>query len=622
VSHGKVSAAGVASRCIATAPNPSGALPALPLATFDRSVASLGRPAATSWRRPPRFECGRAPCKRAWAGPGTGLSGPRQRKTITEENWLTARPDRTTRRSFLAAGGKAALGLAGLRLAGNQCSGTGGGVLTAALAVPGQGCAVVTDEPVMPVNHTSYVSRPDLTPPGVAIRTSSAFASSGLQSHYIFCAPKSPLAANPDRLFHRTHSFPAGATPGLMILDTTGELVWFKPLPGPYDIPFNFRVQTYEGRPVLTWFQGKVVAGHGQGHYVLADDSYTQFAEVTSTGYPCDLHEFILTPEGTALHTAYDDNGLADNGLPLFIGHAQEVDVATNELLFDWPCYPAVSPELSYKPPYGDYFHINSIDLWPGPERNLLISSRNTCAVYLVDRQTKRALWRLGGKQSDFSMGPGTRFYFQHDARALADGSGVSLFDDASKPCPENVASGKVITLDQGARTAALRHRYLHTDHEFITPSQGNCQVLATGAHVVGWGYLPFFSAYAASGDDVEAPLILDGRTHDGAASYRTFLFNWTGHPLSSELRLVVKRAAGSGNFTGWVSWNGATQVDSWQLSAGPSPTALATVALVKRRGFETAIDFTQVGATAFDVVALDASGAVLGRSALVGSDN
>ena len=47
------------------------------------------------------------------------------------------------------------------------------------------------------------------------------------------------------------------------------------------------------------------------------------------------------------------------------VGHAHE-DVATNDLLFDWPCYPAVSPELSYSGQTGDYFHGNSIDLWPG----------------------------------------------------------------------------------------------------------------------------------------------------------------------------------------------------------------------------------------------------------------
>ena len=161
-----------------------------------------------------------------------------------------------------------------------------------------------------------------------------------------------------------------------MILDTLGELVWFKPLPGPDEVPFNFRVQTYKGKPTLTWFQGAVIDAHGEGQYVLADNTYQPIGQVLSTGYPCDLHEFIITPDDTALHTAYDDNSLQRGGTPVFIGHAQEVDIATNELLFDWASYPGVGLDASYTQPapgYYDYFHINSIDLWPGPDRDLLI---------------------------------------------------------------------------------------------------------------------------------------------------------------------------------------------------------------------------------------------------------
>jgi hypothetical protein len=79
----------------------------------------------------------------------------------------------------------------------------------------------------------------------------------------------------------------------------------------------------------------------------LADDTYEAIGQVNSTGYPCDLHEFILTPKGTALHTAYEQGVVTDDGLPIIVGHAQEVDVATNELPFDWSRYPVVDPHLA-----------------------------------------------------------------------------------------------------------------------------------------------------------------------------------------------------------------------------------------------------------------------------------
>ncbi|MDA8032556.1 MAG: aryl-sulfate sulfotransferase [Actinomycetota bacterium] len=524
-------------------------------------------------------------------------------------------PAPISRRSFLAGGAAAGIGLSLGPRAVERAMAAGrrpGGH-------PGAGRhPVVRAEPPAPPPVVRYVSRPDLTPVGVSIRSTPEIEALGNRAGYLFCAPKPPAKASPGRV-PVEGPFPAGASPGLMILDTSGELVWFKPLPGVHEVPFNFRVQTYRGRPTLTWFQGTVRFAHGMGHYVLADSTYGEIAQVVSTGYPCDLHEFIVTPEDTALHTAYDDTSLRVRGLPTFIGHAQEVDVATNELVFDWASYPEVGLHLSEVRPGGgffDYFHINSIDLWPGTARDLLVSSRNTSAVYLVDRQTKRVRWRVGGKRSDFAMGRGSDFYFQHDARSLADGSGISLFDDASPPCPERYASGKVLRLDQAGRTATLVHRYRHTDGEMSTPSQGNCQLLANGGHMVGWGFQPYFSIYAPSPDGVlGAPLVLDGRFAEGAASYRSFLFDWVGNPPQDELALVVRRTGPPGQLTGWASWNGATEVAAWRVSGGPLPATLRPLVTTAKLGFETAIPFAGDGATTFELEALDVNGQVLGRS-------
>lgn len=541
-----------------------------------------------------------------------------------------------SRRELLAGGLAAGLGAVGLAACGSsdgdplasapttepkRPSATGhrpssspGGPSEPPIAVPS---GSIRSEPSVPADYTSYVTRPDLTPPGLSLVSKAAWRASLPASTYLFAAPKNPLAANPGSAPRGTHTFPAGAQAGLMIADLNGEPVWFKPLTGQHEIPFNFRVQHYRGRPTLTWFQGRLSGGHaGGGHYVLADDTYREIARVTETRYPNDLHEFILTPEGTALHTAYQRGTVpGPDGRRVVVGHALEVDVASNDLIFDWSCYPEVHPSLTYTPSRPDYFHINSIALWPGKERNLLVCSRNTCAVYLIDRRRNRVKWRLGGKRSDFSMGPGVPFYFQHDARPLADGSGLSLFDDASRPSPEKVGSAKVIDLDRRARRATLRHRFFHTDHEFGTPSQGNCQLLGNGGHVVGWGYLPFFSAYAPVPEDrLEAPMIMDGRFPKGADSYRTFLFDWKGHPPASELRTVVRRVAGTGRFRVWVSWNGATEVKAWHVHAGRSHASTRLVATVPKRGFETVVDVDREGAEAFEVFAVDGAGRALGR--------
>jgi hypothetical protein len=501
--------------------------------------------------------------------------------------------NRLSRRQFLAGSLELGLGVAAASAAGL----VGESLLSAAVAAPAS-----ISQPPAPPNYHTYVSRPDLTPPGVSISTATGVPTYPGEPQYIFCAPRVTVGG----------TYPSGAQPGLMILDRFGDVIWFQPMTGAGMDPFNFRVQTYGGSPVLTWYQGTVGPGYSVGgDYVLMDNSYSPVATVNAQGYPSDLHEFLLTPEGTALLTAYEP----DSTTGLVIGHAQEVDVATNSLVFDWPCYPHVPASGST----GDYFHMNSIDLWPGAERNLLISSRNTSAVYLVSRATKQVIWKVGGEAPSFAMtGNGALFEFQHDARALLDGSGISVFDDASQPSPEKNSWGKVFNVDQTAKQVTLRHQYEHTTSPIDTGSQGNCQLLPTGGHLVGFGAAAAFSEYAPSGTAVEAPMILDGRFPVGVESYRTFMFDWVGNPPSSEIALVVHTGSASGSFTAFVSWNGATEVATWRIFAGTSSTVLSPVATVRKGSFETNVSFTASGATLFEATAYDAAGNAIGTSATV----
>ena len=88
--------------------------------------------------------------------------------------------------------------------------------------------------------------------------------------------------------------------------------------------------------------------------------------------------------------------------------------MATGKGLFDWDSLDHVGVDETYATgaaaaaPF-DYFHINSIA--ETPDGNLLISARNTWALYKVDRSNGNVLWRMNGKKSDFSMGAGTHFY-------------------------------------------------------------------------------------------------------------------------------------------------------------------------------------------------------------------
>jgi hypothetical protein len=515
-----------------------------------------------------------------------------RRTIVTERNGTGASPP-FDRRRFLGASLGFGVGAAAIVLGGGAESWASTSAKAAPLAAP------------YPEEVRTFVSRPDLVPPGVSIVRAPDLLVSELPSH-IFLAPHI-VASSPQ----------PQSSAGLMILDADGELVWWQELPADQPDPFNFRVQQYQGQAVITWFQGEVNSAFfpTDGVDVIADDTYTPIRTVNAVGYRTDPHEFLITPEDTALVTA-NNYGASVDGAALVIGHAQEVTIGANELVWDWASYPAVPPSASTVA--GDYFHINSIDLWPGTDRDVLISARNTSAVYLVSRATKEIVWRLGGTSSSFAMGSGTTFSYQHDARPLADGSGLSLFDDASTGYPERQSWGKVIDLDPTSAEATLVSEFRHaTKRRIDTPSQGNCQLLDTGGYFVGWGAVPYFSLFGPPGAGLQPPLVLDGRMPNGIQNYRAFMFDWVGRPAESELVLVVHHGVAT-DFTGYTSWNGATEVAYYEILAGDR-WVLNKAGKADRNGFETVFAFDARGATDFQVAAFDAAGALLGSSTVVG---
>jgi hypothetical protein len=64
------------------------------------------------------------------------------------------------------------------------------------------------------------------------------------------------------------------------------------------------------------------------------------------------------------------------------------------------------------------------------------------------------------------------------------------------------------------------------------------------------------------------------------------------------------------------VSWNGATEVASWQVMAGASPDALQPATTAAKQGFETQIPIAPQPYLA--VQALDAAGRALSTSSVV----
>ena len=448
----------------------------------------------------------------------------------------------------------------------------------------------------------TFRSRPDLVPPPIEVTTPGGDVAPG----YIFLASKKdPKMDHPEN---------AGQD-GPMILDGDGQPVWFRPTRSEGEDAMDFKVQSYRGETVLTWWEG-VHTGYGRGEHVILDTSYKEIARVRAgNGYSADHHEFFITDRDTAFLTIYgsvpkDTSALGgpEDGAVLD-GIVQEIDIETGDVLFEWHSLDHVDLEESYyyppeKPEWPfDYFHINSVDL--DHDGNILVSARRTCAVYKIDRESGEVMWRLGGKMSDFTMGPGIRERsYQHDARRREDGT-LTIFDNGVYDVDDN-SRGIVLDLDEEAMTATLAREYDHPDSR-VAATQGNMQTLPNGNVFVGWGSDPAFSEFSAGGE-----LVFSANLPPWGESYRAFRSPWTGEP--AEDPAVAAEPGPDDVVTVYASWNGATQVATWQVLAGPGPDQLEPVGSGPRQGFETSIS-VRTSEPFVAVRARDGSGRVLGSS-------
>jgi hypothetical protein len=157
----------------------------------------------------------------------------------------------------------------------------------------------------------------------------------------------------------------------------------------------------------------------------------------------------------------------------------------------------------------------------------------------------------------------------------------LTMFDNGGAPPRAHKNSrGIRVAINTRTHTTRLVAEYRHAP-ELASNFEGNLQPLPHGDVFLGWGQQPFFSEDTASGSqDFSADF------PSGTSSYRAYRFDWNAEPATPPA-LALSRGPG-GLLTAYASWNGATDVASWRILAGPSPSALIPLAGRVRTGFET----------------------------------
>jgi MFS family permease len=456
----------------------------------------------------------------------------------------------------------------------------------------------------------SYVTAPALHPP-VARADVVPGDLTKLAPGYIFLAN-----------FYDLTKPPIVGQSGPLILDRFLAPVWFRPVP-PNVVAANLSLLDYEGKPALGWWQGYITNAGATvtGEDVIVDQHYRTIATLKgSGGWIITLHELVI--RGHHAWVTANRNipmnlsryGGAYNGA-VIDSAVQEYDLDTGKLVRSWDALDHVPLGDSYAslPTNGfpwDAYHVNSIDLTGHGQ--FVVSMRNTWAAYLVDTNSGRVEWNLGGRRSSFKLGPQAGFEWQHDVQ-LHPGSVVTLFDDhccqitggGTYVSPTGRSRALALRLDPATRTAALAAQYTHGAN-FDAQYMGSTQALPNGGAFVGWGSKPNLSEY-----DSRGRMLLDVVLPGPDISYRASLEQWVGLPTYPPVGVARQRR---GRTTVYASWNGATRVVSWRVRGGPSATRLHTLTTADRSGFETAIPLAG-SYGALEVQALDSRGRVLGAS-------
>ena len=466
----------------------------------------------------------------------------------------------------------------------------------------------------------SFVSAPKLHPPKLLVVG---------KTQYSKLAPGYFMTTNFKTL---SLSQPLTGQTGPLILDHNLQPVWFLNV-GPNVLASNLKAQTYNGKPVLTWWQG-TVTGTGQttsGKDVVVDQHYKQVATLTGKdGWFISQHEMIISG-GNAWVTAYKTvpmnltpYGGSANGQVLDSA-VQEYDLATGQLLYTWDALnPGGTPNIplsqsEQKPFPGvpwDAYHINSIQL-TGNE-TFLVSMRDTWSAYLVNRTTNAIEWTVSGnpKNSTFALPSQARFHWQHDVE-LHGGNVLTVFNDNC--CMISTQSGKkvkfgtpngpmdalVIKLNTTKHTASVVKTY-KSPVKYNASYLGNIQQLPNGNVTISWGNNIFFTEESKSGK-----VLLDADWPIPDINYRTYVQKWVGTPYFPPSGAVRDN---HGKATIYASWDGDTQVVSWRVLAGSSANSLKAVASATKSGFETTIPLTS-SSKVYKVQALDSHKHVLGTS-------
>ncbi len=259
-----------------------------------------------------------------------------------------------------------------------------------------------------------------------------------------------------------------------------------------------------------------------------------------ANGYMANMHEFVLQENGHFLMLAYDYRPMNLSQIiedgdsnALVVGFIiQEFD-ENRDLQFQWRSWDHLEVSDTYeeckanflgKFTICDFAHANSIQI--DSDTSLIISTRNMSEITRINRQTGEIIWRMGGKNNEFSFFDDTKsFSGQHTAFIQSNGN-LTLYDNGYNS-DSLYSRGLEYSIDQEQKSATLLTAYQH-DPQVYGFAMGNLQRLENNHTLIYWGAVPGDSSGPVSEYDASGKLVFEAQFENiSLPSYRCLRSEW-----------------------------------------------------------------------------------------------
>ncbi|EME49134.1 hypothetical protein DOTSEDRAFT_142820 [Dothistroma septosporum NZE10] len=435
---------------------------------------------------------------------------------------------------------------------------------------------------------------------------------------------------------------PGNGWVGPVIYDGHGELIWSGVEFSQNWDAIDFRVSRIHGEDLITF----LVQREGDGYILDRTYEVREKIHVGTLGVDFNSHEFKFIDDGKRAIVMDEGRRDATSEQALAVGYNKsciglfngfkELDTATWTPTFEWSSFEHISLKESSFLDGGaekmcadlwgwDFVHLNSVD--KDQNGDYYVSARHTDSIYKVSKDDGHIIWRLHGRQEpegEWDMGD-LSFSRQHNVRFRGfNGTHeiITILDNAKSESKQESthenSRGLTIALqveDRVARiTQSIEHPYGPGSY---APRRGNYQILPNDHVFIGWSEQATHSEHSADGK-----LLMDATmATEWLGSYRSYKFDFVGLPTRPPRAVSAAYASTARNSTTTMvhlSWNGATEVDSWRLyKTTETGNPMIQIGSKSRTGFETAI--TWDGYASYVMAeAIDKTGRAVGRTEIV----